>query len=306
MTFRRFARAFALALFAVLLVVGTVKAIDLTTDLGGFSAGQATGLRDTYVDQFNTETIAGAKTFSNDMALDDGSGASPSFTMQDATNETAVFSKVDSGYLTITTPAADGVNILVGSLKIGDGNPGQTINGEDLYVEGISEFDGAVQFDGAVTIAGGLIEVGVVKVFNNEARVGAGAGWVLGAINTGVMATMAASQTAGTLVIPISGLTVGDTITAFTIHAQVESGGNDVIMDADLRNIDNTAADPVDASIGAIAQTTVTTDTAAAIVKSGLSHVVLATDSYYVLVTATTNASTDIQLINIALTVTEG
>ena len=132
MTFRRFARAAALALFAVLLVTGTVKAIDLTTDMGGFSGGQITGLRDTFVDQLNTETIAGAKTFSNDMALDDGSGASPSFTMQDATNETAVFSKVDSGYLTITTPAADGVNILVGSLKIGDGNPGQTINGEDL------------------------------------------------------------------------------------------------------------------------------------------------------------------------------
>jgi len=65
MTFRHFARASVLAFFAVLLVTGVVKAIDLTTDLGGFSAGQATGLRDTFVDQLNTETIAGAKTFSD-------------------------------------------------------------------------------------------------------------------------------------------------------------------------------------------------------------------------------------------------
>ncbi len=48
MTFRRFARAAALALFAVLLVSGPAKAIDLQTDMGGFSGGQITGLRDTY------------------------------------------------------------------------------------------------------------------------------------------------------------------------------------------------------------------------------------------------------------------
>ncbi len=45
---------------------------------------------------------------------------------------------------------------------------------------------------------------------------------------------MAASQSAGTLVIPIGGLHIGDTITGFKVIAQVESAGNVVTIDADL------------------------------------------------------------------------
>lgn len=297
------------AFFALLFILYpplTTRAIDCLVNNCGLSGGTITGLRDTWMSKTGADTVSGIKTHSANVILDDGVTDSPSLTFTDATNETAVLLKTDSGRLGITTLAADGVDILVGNLRIGNGTPGQTIDGEDLYVEGISEFDGAVQMDGAVTIAGGLIEVGVVKVFNNEARVGATAGFVLGAIDTGVMATVAASQAAGTLVVPISGLTVGDTITAMTVHAQIESGGNVVTIDGDLRNIDNTAADPVDASVGNITQVSVTADTAVAQQVTGLSHVVLATDSYYVLVTVTTNASTDVQLININVTVTEG
>ena len=47
-------------------------AIDCTVDLCGFSAGQAQGLRDTYVDEYNDETVAGDKTFSG--VLDAGGG----------------------------------------------------------------------------------------------------------------------------------------------------------------------------------------------------------------------------------------
>ncbi len=143
------------------------------------------------------------------------------------------------------------------------------------------------------------------RMFNNEARVGTTSGWVLGAIDTGVMGTVAASQTAGTLVVPISGLHVGDTITGFKIHAQVESAGGTVTIDGDLRHIDNTAADPVDASIGTITQVSVTADTAVAQSVGSLSHVILVTDSYYILITATTAAVTDIQLINVTVTVTQ-
>lgn len=194
-----------------------------------------------------------------------------------------------------------------GNLKIGDGTPGVTQDGEDAYIEGTLEVDGAIQLDGALTIAGGAIRTGVQKVFNMECKLGATSGWALGGggVDTGAMATMAASQTAGTLVCPLGSLQVGDTITSFTIHAQIESAGNTATLDADLRNIDNTAADPVDASIGAITQVSVTADTAVAQQKASLTHVVLATDAYYVLLTGTTAASTDIQLINIAVTVTE-
>lgn len=86
------------------------------------------------------------------ITLDDGVGASPSLVFKDGTDETSTFSKVDAGYLTLTTDATDGLNILTGSLKVGNGVPDSTINGEDLYVEGISEFDGAMRVDGAVTM----------------------------------------------------------------------------------------------------------------------------------------------------------
>ncbi len=104
MTFRRFARATALAFFAVLLVSGVVKAIDLTTDLGGFSAGQATGLRDTYVDQLNTETIAGAKTFSGTTVISGTTTLSGATTVSGTFDATSTFS---IGGTAVTATAAE-------------------------------------------------------------------------------------------------------------------------------------------------------------------------------------------------------
>ena len=98
-----------------------------------------------------TLAILGANTFTGNQTLDDGTGNSPTLTFTDATDETAVFEKVDSGYLTITTQAADGVNILTGNLKVGNGSPGQTINGEDAYIEGLLEVDGVIYADGGIT-----------------------------------------------------------------------------------------------------------------------------------------------------------
>jgi DNA-binding transcriptional MerR regulator len=57
-----------------------------------------------------------------------------------------------SGNITFTTAAASGlVNILTGNLKVGAGTPGLTLNGDDAYVTGTFEADGASQFDGIVT-----------------------------------------------------------------------------------------------------------------------------------------------------------
>lgn len=41
-------------------------------------------------------------------------------------------------------------------LKVGNGTPSVTLNGEDAFVEGTFEVDGATRFDGAVAINGGL------------------------------------------------------------------------------------------------------------------------------------------------------
>ncbi len=90
------------------------------------------------------------------ITVDDGVTDSPSLIFKDGTDETATFLKLDAAYLKLTTDATDGLNILVGNLKIGNGVPDATINGEDLYVEGISEFDGAARFDGTVALAGAV------------------------------------------------------------------------------------------------------------------------------------------------------
>ena len=95
-------------------------------------------------------------TMAGDLTLDDGTGASPSLTLKDATDETAIFSKVDAGFMTVTTTAGDGVQVTTGNLKVGNGTPGVTQDGEDLYVEGTSEFDGTANFDGSVDFASGL------------------------------------------------------------------------------------------------------------------------------------------------------
>jgi hypothetical protein len=50
-----------------------------------------------------------------------------------------------SNNITITNPK---------NLKVGNGTPNITLNGEDMYVEGTLEVDGAARFDGATTIAG--------------------------------------------------------------------------------------------------------------------------------------------------------
>ena len=97
---------------------------------------------------------------SGNLYLDDGSGASPIFYLKDGTDETAAMTKVDAGYMTITTVVGDGVNILTGNLKIGDGTPTLTLGGEDLYVEGTLEADGAVNFAGTITMAGSLTLAG--------------------------------------------------------------------------------------------------------------------------------------------------
>lgn len=161
---------------------------------------------------------------------------------------------------------------------------------------------------GVITIesGGSIARTGVERQVGTRAKVGTTAGWTVGAANNlPYMGTVAASQTAATLVVPIDGLKVGETITGFKVVAQIESAGGTVTLDADLRKITNVAAEPTDASVGAITQVSVTADTAVAEAKTGLAEVVAADETFYILLTATTAASTDIILLGLTVTVTE-
>ncbi|MBI2410725.1 MAG: hypothetical protein HYV32_02450, partial [Candidatus Kerfeldbacteria bacterium] len=60
-----------------------------------------------------------------------------------------------AGDYTLTLAAAtDDFVVSTGNLKVGNGTPGTTQNGEDFYVEGTSEFDGNAVFDGNLTVNG--------------------------------------------------------------------------------------------------------------------------------------------------------
>lgn len=99
-------------------------------------------------------------TFTGNIVLDDGVTDSPNITFTDATDETAIFLKTDSSFLGLTTAAADGLNVLTGNLKVGNGTPGVTQNGEDAYIEGTLEVDGVTTLDGTLTLTTGFTEGG--------------------------------------------------------------------------------------------------------------------------------------------------
>lgn len=201
---------------------------------------------------------------------------------------------IDTASVTVTikeTTAA--LTIIAQTLAVGD-----TLILDD---DGVTVIDSS----GAIKqTAASFVRTGYTVQVGTRAKVGGTAGWVVGAAtDLPYVATMAASQTAGTLVIPIDGLHIGDTITGFKINAQIESAGNTVTLDAALRAVTNVAADPTDAAIGSITQVSVTADTASAASKTGLTEVVTSGKSYYLLITGTTAASTDIILQHCEITV---
>lgn len=147
------------------------------------------------------------------------------------------------------------------------------------------------------------------RLIQNGAKVGGTAEFLVNAADDkNSLARLPASKTAATLVVPISNLKVGDTITGFHLVGQIESGGQAVTVDAVLRKQTAAASDLVDASVGAITQLSVTADTimsASNTRKASLSDVVGADETFYVLITATTGSSTDIDLQAVAIEYTE-
>jgi hypothetical protein len=150
-----------------------------------------------------------------------------------------------------------------------------------------------------VANAGASTERLIIPVCGN-AKVGATAGWVITGGTDKYSATLPASQTDATLVIPISGLKVGDMVTGWGVVGQVESAGNNVTLAGDLRKLTAAAADLTDASISTDNVGTLTADTIlsqANLGATGLTEVMAADESLYLLLTGTTAASTDIDVM---------
>lgn len=155
-----------------------------------------------------------------------------------------------------------------------------------------------------------LILQSKVFVQQTNAKVGATAGWVVNAGNDlGKLATIPAGQTNSTLVVPITGLKVGDTITAFALEGSIQSAGNNGTITADLRKLTAAAAGATDASVGSMAAPlTVTANTvlsSANAGKTGLAEVVAEGESFYVLITCTTGAVVTAELQSVNVTVTQ-
>ena len=145
----------------------------------------------------------------------------------------------------------------------------------------------------------------VVPAFNGKP--GATSGWVVTGVDDG-LARLPASQTSSTLVVPIVGLEIGDTITGAFINGQVESAGNNASLTLSLRKSTAVAADFTDAELDNVATGTLTSDTLLSATNAGitgLSEVIASTEYIYALITATTAASTDIAVGTIVVSVTK-
>lgn len=164
-----------------------------------------------------------------------------------------------------------------------------------------------VQIKALITPAGGHRDSLWMQV-GSDPKVGATAGWTVAAANdTGLMGTVAASQTAATLVVPLTNLHIGDVITGFGVNAQIESAGGAVTLDCALRKMTGADADYTDASVATMTQISVTADDSfngvSTGTKTGISETVTAGVKYYMLLTATTAGSTDIALGGLTLQV---
>ncbi len=146
----------------------------------------------------------------------------------------------------------------------------------------------------------------VTRQIGTRAKVGATAGFVVGAAtNSAVVATCPASQTNATLVIPIDGLRIGEVITGLRYVAQVESAGGTVTTLVQLYATVNVAADVTESEIVpavAFGSFAVVADTAQSQLQTGYREVVTSGKSYYLLITATTAAATDIAVQHCEIT----
>jgi len=145
-----------------------------TITLGGTSTGLITTdnvvqlYGNTDIGNAASDTLTITSVIDGNVTLYDAVTDSPSLILKDATAETGILLKSDAANVTLTTSAAEGLEIVTGNLFVGNGSPGTAaMDGEDFYVNGDSEFDGAIQADGAVTCASTLAVTGTTALSEN-------------------------------------------------------------------------------------------------------------------------------------------
>lgn len=140
-------------------------------------------------------------------------------------------------------------------------------------------------------------------------KAGATAGWVVTGADDG-LARLPASQTASTLVLPLTGLAIGEQLSAVSLLGQVESAGNAASLTLSVRRATAAAADFADAELGSGTSGSLTADTllgegGTAVEVTGLSEVLGATELLYALITGTTAALTDIAVAGLLVTIAD-
>lgn len=214
-----------------------------------------------------------------------------------AFDTTAHLSELDNPLVTnegVLTPAQRRARVLANLFVDGDSNT----------IQGTLTFNDAVTFSSTVTRAGLQL---TISAAGHAKLGGSGAGWVIDADNATPLVTLPASQTSEVLLIPITGLRVGDTITGVGINGQVESAGGNVTLALDVRKVTGAAAGFSDASLATDNVGTLTADTllsAANLGVTGLTEVLAAEEIVYVTLTGTTAASTDIEIYSVSVTYT--
>lgn len=150
------------------------------------------------------------------------------------------------------------------------------------------------------------------RLIQTGAKVGTTAGGLVNAAdNKNSLFRVPASSTASTIVVPLDYLKVGDIITAYHLVGQIESAGGAVTVDAALRKQTAAAADLTDAAVtgGGMTQLSVTADTIMSLANTAKTLTTAETvgddESFYLLITVTTAASTDVDAQAVALTLTE-
>lgn len=137
-------------------------------------------------------------------------------------------------------------------------------------------------------------------------KIGASAGWTTPTTaGARYNVVLPASQTAATLICPIHGLSIGDTLTGVGVTGQCESAGGTATLAIDVRKQTSAAADITDASLGTDASGNLTADTiinSALVGVTGLSDVVAEGEVFYAVLTGTTAASTDFDITGLVVT----
>lgn len=142
-----------------------------------------------------------------------------------------------------------------------------------------------------------------------QAKVGATAGWTVNAAADTFMSTCAQNATNGTLIIPLRGLEIGDRMVGHHMVGQIDSAGNAVTIVAKIVEFAAVAAGSVATDKPGTTGTTlsVTADTAMTeantkkIFDDANQVVVEDGKTYFAIVTATTGATTDIELLGLVL-----